>query len=714
MRLTLRTLLAYLDDILEPAEAKEIGNKLGDSSLASSLVSRIREVMRRRRLTAPSLSGSGVGIDPNTVAEYLDNTLPPDGVADVEKICLESDVHLAEVAACHQVLTLALGEPIEVSQKTRERMYALGPSADRIAVASVGAHSDELPSEALHDVLKQAQTLAGNGQRRALAQVAAGAPDSFTTNLPDYLRPGTSWKKVLGGAAAAVFVVVWAILALEISPFKSDPARKPIVAASDEATPQGAAGEAEATGEQVAAAKRRPRREIVSTDPPSRPAGEAAAATEIDLPPPQEEPESDEPVFQRKPAEPTADEGEVVVADEAPAETAEPEKPPVVVQAPPARYPSQAGLALHFVPADEGWYVLPGRWLVQPGELLAVPEPYQGTFELQDGSATVLLGGKAGTAVRWLGATAVAPTGIELRRGQVAIRASSSGPDGAKPVVFAVGLGDGLWKLELKPGAICGVELLPLEPSQYEQPPTATDFVGGIYVSAGEVVVTDPTGKATAMKGPTWLKLPPGMTPQLLTIPEWLSPQSLKGARERVAGLFEKEFNLKDRVELSLPASARDKNPQISRLATGCLGLIEAIQPLIAVLQRTPHDESRRAAIVELRQWLPTAPENRELLRKELAQLYTPDDAEVVYRLLWGFNVDDLRGKDLSEQLLEWMDHSEVSIRELAFYQVARLTGKTHEYRASAVQRQSALRTWERHVQKEGALLPPIKDSRVD
>ena len=50
MRLTLRTLLAYLDDILEPAQAKEIGDKLNESSFASSLVSRIREVMRRRRL----------------------------------------------------------------------------------------------------------------------------------------------------------------------------------------------------------------------------------------------------------------------------------------------------------------------------------------------------------------------------------------------------------------------------------------------------------------------------------------------------------------------------------------------------------------------------------------------------------------------------------------------------------------------------------------
>ena len=63
---------------------QEIGEKLNESSFASSLVSRIREVMRRRRLTAPTLSGPGVGIDPNTVSEYLDNTLPPDGVADVD------------------------------------------------------------------------------------------------------------------------------------------------------------------------------------------------------------------------------------------------------------------------------------------------------------------------------------------------------------------------------------------------------------------------------------------------------------------------------------------------------------------------------------------------------------------------------------------------------------------------------------------------------
>ena len=111
MRLTLRTLLAYLDDTLEPSQARLIGQKVAESDAAQELIARIKQVTRRRRLTSPLATGPGSKLDPNLIAEYLDNVLSPEQLAEVEETCLGSDTHLAEVAASHQILTLVLGEP---------------------------------------------------------------------------------------------------------------------------------------------------------------------------------------------------------------------------------------------------------------------------------------------------------------------------------------------------------------------------------------------------------------------------------------------------------------------------------------------------------------------------------------------------------------------------------------------------------------------------
>jgi len=210
MRLTLRTLLAYTDDILEPADHEDLGRKIEASDFATELIHRSRDVVRRLRLGAPEVLASGgddvlesVNVaDANAVAEYLDNTLSPDDVADFERMCLEpghdADMHLAEVASCHHVLTMVLGEPADIDIDVRQRMYELSENQGKV---------QQLRIEPAHVAPSQA------APQPAVAEVVAAPPtaraDSPVVEVPDYLRAATASRqrgKRLAMAAALLIV----------------------------------------------------------------------------------------------------------------------------------------------------------------------------------------------------------------------------------------------------------------------------------------------------------------------------------------------------------------------------------------------------------------------------------------------------------------------------------------------------------------------------
>ncbi len=192
MRLTLRTLLAYMDDILDPADQDDLARQVEESEKASELIHRTRDAMRRLRLGAPPVIGEGMELDPNFVAEYLDNTMSSEDMTEFQQVCLDSDVHLAEVASCHHVLTMVLGEPAEIDPAMRQRMY------------SVPARVDEwrqLRLDGSHQVASAAETTI------ALKRTSDSGIEETVTEVPDYLKASDSsavGRLALAFAAALV------------------------------------------------------------------------------------------------------------------------------------------------------------------------------------------------------------------------------------------------------------------------------------------------------------------------------------------------------------------------------------------------------------------------------------------------------------------------------------------------------------------------------
>jgi hypothetical protein len=507
MRLTLRTLLAYLDDILEPEQTKEIGQKIGESKFASALVNRIRDVLRRRRLTAPDLSGPSAGLNPNAVSEYLDNTLPPDGVVDVEKVCLESDVHLAEVAACHQILTLVLGEPVDIPGETRERIYALGPVADESKLAETRGASDNEPAPAAAPVKGQN----GTTSKPAAVRTAAASMDHdaqpFSERIPEYLRRRPLWKRALPWVAVIVVAGVW-IGSFFIDPASvpslTGPAPQPVAngdrSAVEDGGPvepgrgEGVADSQPATvagpsGESVAAAgpRRRPADgdDFVGAAPPFD-------LARLDPPPPPDEPEdgraqegdrrpltdAQPPVDVPLPQLPEAGDvfppqdvaepglvppapGEDPRGDATVARTTPGDDPAAGVQPPgiqppvpsPDRLPGvEAGPHLQYTSRDGIVFRYDGYsqdWMAlqHPAVIRGgdrIAVPEPFQADLTVADSPCRLTLLAGTSVESLGTTKAAPFGLRIIEGRVVIHADSAAPnDGEPPATIVLGMGAG-------------------------------------------------------------------------------------------------------------------------------------------------------------------------------------------------------------------------------------------------------------------------------
>ncbi len=132
MRLTLRTLMAYRDGVLSKEETRNLHKRIKQSEVAGNLLRRIESIVQRIDMQAPPVDATGLAGDPNSVAEYLDDALAGEKVPEFERICIaESDVQLAELAHCHQLLADAMHSQVRVPQQLKVLLAGLAKSDNR-------------------------------------------------------------------------------------------------------------------------------------------------------------------------------------------------------------------------------------------------------------------------------------------------------------------------------------------------------------------------------------------------------------------------------------------------------------------------------------------------------------------------------------------------------------------------------------------------------
>ena len=206
MRLTLRTLLAYRDGVLDAVHVSELKKKFEESATAQSISQRIELGIRNRRLLTLPIDAKGFGVDSNDVANFLDGTMPLDRLPDMERQCLESNALLAEVAASHQILSRALRSNMPVSNELLDRLFQIGNTTSASPLDQAHHNSDTGPgsnvsetesARAVEPIVEASSSLAPVSHRIDSHHAKPNAPYLHRLNGPsDQLTHPTSTDSV--------------------------------------------------------------------------------------------------------------------------------------------------------------------------------------------------------------------------------------------------------------------------------------------------------------------------------------------------------------------------------------------------------------------------------------------------------------------------------------------------------------------------------------
>ena len=760
MRLTLRTMLAYLDDILEPEDTDDIGKKIEESEFATNLVHRSRDCIRRLRLGVPPVIGRGLAADPNTVAEYLDNTLSGDRVPEFEKICLESDVHLAEVASCHQILTLVLGEPAEIAADSRQRMYQLAAHVDAPPI-----QIDAVPSESVQI----------DGRKRTTGP-STPPPVQMATRrakpeVPEYLREPRSrfWPVAAAVLVAALLTCGGLIVfgpaqwreqvstlvqapAENAEPTKQDPEKqdtvKPIgdaanlpggaaqetAAATENAIPLAASGE-EAPDEKAPENK-------ASVDDPAPPAPEpdenpaAANSNQPGLSTVAGDAIGDNAAADLvgTPTGKSAPTGKAMARPLPPVPGAPPETKPVdtnPVDAVPSAETTDKSAAENpksgaptvdrADAAAEGF----GRYVSKRGEVLLKFDPASGSWKRLTAMSPLAKGDRL-LSLPLFRPTVTLSNSITLQADGAALFELVGWTDQGVPIV-SIEFGRFLMLTVGKAGNSLQLKLDDKEPQLTfvdsestlavdvrrvlppgKDPSILAPLSAQVYATSGLIRIREGEAAPVELQAPAQRAIMGDGIPEMQDgeFPKWVASESISDAERQATSRLEPQL-LPDRPSsLILKELSTSRLREVRSLAVRSACYLGSFDGGILALNEKDEKTLWPVYIEELRSAVARSPETANQVRAALEK-HRGADASALFRMLWGYTSEDLKnGAD--RDLVDALSHDSQDMRVLSFWNLQNITGLAsfgYNPADATAKRKAGVNAWKDKL-KKGKILP--------
>lgn len=760
MRLTLRTMLAYLDDILEPEDHQDIGRKIEESEFATSLVHKIRDVSRRMRLAAPKVAGRGMGLDPNTVAEYLDNTLTGERVPDFEKVCLESDVHLAEVASCHQILALVQVQPAEVNPELRQRMYGMA------ARAHERASTADDRGEPAHPAAAAALATAGKGPPELPPHAARPKPE-----VPEYLRSSSSSRmKPIMITIVLLLCLIGAVLladktnyisrlifgepketAQNNKPPATTTTAAPVSTTTAATATTGSADVATSTtgttpapfvagtidkpgpatsGTSGAADRAGPddpvKKPVVAPDSAKGPNDAVKAATDRSTPegPAVVTPDNSNPLPPGPPDLPRpVDQGSP------PGDGQDKTKPAVPALSPDAAGPvpadngdqrigrliSDKDVVLRIAAGQAEWQRIGAGVAFSAGDKLLVLPTYRPTVTLAAG-ATLQLAPE--TLVEFVGVERGIPV-VRVAYGRMVLMTTGK-PD--VKIKLVLGPASGVLNFD-DAEANVGIEVRPFQLPGVDPERNKPQQAVGVYCINGDVSWLGDGGNVQKLHAPVKLALSddPSLGGRERDA-KWPAPEPVSPLDDRASKALSESLNGKNSVSQTLlELYHKDHYVTESGLLSGAvenkslaarsLALIDEFEPLVRLLGDPAERAVWRTQVQSLKAALARGPAVAAKVRAAFED--RGKDGDELYRMLWGYAAEDLSG-GAAAKLVEYLDNDSLEVRVLAFYTLLEITHADFSYRPeqTAASRQQPIRRFKERLKEGAAGAKPVAAAR--